>query len=546
MKKFLSDNKRYLKDIIIISIIFLLTNWFMLVLTGTWWDEKTWAFSSTAEKWDISLQLGRPIDFFLQVFIFKIPEVVARIIIFICYYCITIGTYFIYNQIAFFDESHAFLATIIFVAIPANDAKVMRGVFPYTVGCFLFIVAFCELILLQKKYKYNNIPLRILTIALFLGSFLLNSNLVFYGVPCLYIFRYIIVNGQIRTFYKWFDFAIAPLVFFGVKICFFPAYGLYEGYNEVTVDRIIFGMIRTINTCVGRLIDILANWFEFVNIALLFIGIVLLIVVFIYESGAEKFKMILIQKPNVISMKYRIILLLIGLIAMYLGAFAYVVTGKYCSLNGVDGRSSILLPFGAALIIYAVVLWVPSKCIEIILCIAIVLCGFLHFNSYYLSYQQDYYRQQDLVYELNENRDVLFDTKNIIYLSSFEPKVGATRFYTLNSNGREAFGDESHLIMNGIGDYDYFLRISEEAWNLFVNQGDYQMDDYKIGKSSDIEAIIVYERNLSRKDTLMLKIMEIFNCKTFKDKLYGENNLTVYTPEMNEFRDILLQQGYSF
>lgn len=51
---------------------------------------------------------------------------------------------------------------ILYTVIPANDARALHGVFPYSLGIILFLFGFYLLInlLLQKKYQYKNRALR--------------------------------------------------------------------------------------------------------------------------------------------------------------------------------------------------------------------------------------------------------------------------------------------------------------------------------------------------------------------------------------------------
>lgn len=528
--------KDHIRNIAIITFVYLLTHGFILTLTGTWWDEHTWAFSSYEQMWNTSLQLGKPSSYFVMRFIFGIPEAFARLLIFTCYYLGTLGIYYIYSQVPFVNTRCAVLMTLLYIAIPANDARAMRGVFPYTVGYFFFILAFCALIFLQNRYDYKNFFFRGLVLLLFACSFTLNSNLVFYALPLLYIFYYIIKNGQIKRIYRYLDFAILPFVYFILKVKLYPAHGAYEGYNEVTLHEMVVSVFQTIRVCYGGLINIARFWEKYKCV-----GILPVIIVSFTTGLALLCKRKYKGKYQLygISIKERIILLAIGCMAMYLGAYAYVVIGMSNGIPwvGVGGRSSILLCVGVAVTIYAVISWVPYEWIRTTICASAVLCGILHFNSYYLSYQQDYYRQQDLVSELKDNRGVLEETKNILYITATEPKIGATRFYSLNSNGRKAFGDQTHFIMNGINDFGYL--VGSSSYTLEEFGAEYQMAEYEIGRSSDIEAIIIYENDLSLKDTFFLKVKEIFAHSKFEEELYSETNLIVYIPGMAEFDETL-------
>lgn len=546
----------HIKNILIITFAYVLTHGLIIILTGTWWDEKTWVFASDEQMWKISLHLGKPSGYFVQKFIFSIPELSARILIYLCYYLGTLGVYYIYNQIPFVNVQQALGMTIIYIAIPANDARAMRGVFPYTIGYFLFILAFCVLIVLQKKYDYKNIVLRSCALLLFGGSYTLNSNLVLYAIVLLYIAHYLVSNNQWKKCYKFLDFIALPFVYFGIKTKLFPTFGVYEDYNQVKMESLIKASIKTVWICIIRLIDMLGNWMKHLDIMILpciSIIVVMLIVILLREKKGDSIDEmngdVSLQisadrsvRPNLVSYRSRLLLIAIGFLLMYLGAFAYVVVELWCDLVGVGGRSSILLPLGAAIVIYGFIWLIPFYKIRKVLIAIISICGVIHFGSYYLSYQQDYYRQRDFVYELKENQNVLRNTKNILYLTHTEPEVGATRFYSLNSNAKEAFGDETHFIMYGPSNYKYLSLDCVEKMHRFIEE-EFLMCDYQIGRSTSIEAIVIYDNEIRKWDALVFRLKGLIHDDSYKNKLYRDTNLLVYTPDNEEFNKILEQYG---
>lgn len=531
-----NEKKKAIKSLIIISIVYLLTHGFILVLTGIWWDENTWFYCSEKEMWEVSLQLGKPSTYYLMSTIFSLPEVVGRLLIFILYYLGTVCIYVIYRQLPCIDNRDATLMTLLYVVIPANDARAMRGVFPYTVGYFLFLLGFCLLIILQNRFGYRNVMLRIVVLLVFGSSFILNSALVFYAVPLLYILSYIVTKKKIREIYKFVDFVILPVAFFVFKNKLFPAHGLYENYNQVTMEGLFRSIYHSVKVMLYNVKEILVLWTRYIVVSVLVAAVISLICFFIFrKKGNDDRKNS--KNNNRITVGYRIIIFLLGVLIMYLGIFPYSTIGQDCSLTGVAGRSSILISFGVAIIIYSLILWIPYEMIRVGSCVVAIVCGICHFNYFYLVYQQDYYRQMDLTYELKTNADVLRETKNILYLSDFEPEIGATRFYSLNACGEIAFGDQSHFIMNGVKDYNYLVDDSDTFYT-FVNEGDYRMADYEIGRSTEIEAIVFYHNGLGMREALYCKFLEIMRSEKFEEHLYGENNLDVYVAGTEGFNEI--------
>lgn len=525
-------------SVIVLSIVYFLTNWFMLFATGTWWDEKTWFFSTNEKMWDTSLQLGKPVSYFLQRFMNDTPEWVGRSIIFITFYIALMGMYVIYNQLPFINNNEATLITLIYIAIPANDAKIMRAIYPYSFGYCLFIIGFVLLIFLQEKYQYEKFFLRVITLIFFFWSFILNSNLVFYSIILIYILYFVIKNNKIKVWYKFLDFVVLPFFFYGFKTLLFPTYGVYADYNHITVQDLLVAIIRSGGTSKLCLINVIKLWGKYVLLGCVPAAIVGLI--WLMTKAGRKAENTYDSKIDIKkNIDKFLTLAIIGAVTIYVGVYAYDVVGQYCKLTGVSGRSSILLCIGMAILFYSFVSLIPYNQIKILICIIISVCGICHFNYFYLLYQQDYYRQMDLIYELKENENVLSERKNILYLTDYESEINATRFYSLNENGREAFGDQTHFIMNGINDIHYLLPEEGEVLYGFVNNGDYQMSEYQIGISTEVDAIIVYNNNITVRDTLSMKIEELTNRQKFLEHIYRDKNMQIVLPDQPEFYNLL-------
>lgn len=532
-----ADNTKY-KSMVIISLVYLLSQGFLLILTGTWWDDKTWFFGSQEKMWDIALQLGKPTTYFILSFVKEMPEFCVRIFIFVLFYCCALGTFIIYRQLPFVNNKDAVLMALLYAAIPANDARALLSIVPYSLGFFFFIMGFCLLIVLQNKYYYKKFLLRIVVLLTFTCSFILNSNLVFFAIPLMYIFVYLIKNKKISEWYKFLDFTFIPFIYFGIKNICFPAYGSYEGYNAVNSEGIISSISGSILECVNVLKEIAFLWGRYILIGAIFGGVAL----FVFsrkKKGLEALNNLAeANGKNKYSMPIsgRVILMAIGFAVMYLAVFPYKVIGQNQILVGVEGRSSVLIGLGAAIILYAFISWIPYEYLRIFICSVLIICGICHFNRFYLIYQQDYYRQMDLIYELKENYNTLSDKKNVLYLTDYEPEILATRFYSLNSNAMEAFGDQSHFIMNGAGDLLYLE--NTDLLHEFVYMGDFQMKDYEIGKSDEAEAIIYYHDGIGIKDTFYLKLLELTNYEKFESILFEQKNLDVYVAGDKQYMEI--------
>lgn len=538
----ISEEKRILRNgIILISIVYLLSQGFILLLTGTWWDDKPWLYSTPEKMWSVSLQFGKPSCYFIMSFLNKIPQFIWRVLVFVLYYLSTIGVLIIYSQIPHVSIMDAVIMTVIYVIVPVNDARVVEIIFPYIVGFSLFILGFVFLIVYKKIYVFRKPILRITILLLFGCSFILNSCLMFYVIPLLYIALSLLHTNKIRKIYKYVDFVCLPVVFFLLKSYLFPAHGVYENYNTVNFSRIIKSVPSTFIYVFSILKSILGLYYRYLSkgfsflLGSIFIAFAILLIYRKHDRFASRVLSNNTTMHDTLTMVQKLKVLLTGLFVLYIGIFPYMVVGEKPTLVGVGGRSSILLGTGIAIVIYAVVSLIPISSLRIFVYSIIIVCGIFHFNYFYIMYQQDYYRQLDLTYELKQHKKELSDTKNLLYFTDYNSEIDTTRFYSLNANAMEAFGDNSHFIMNGTNDMKYLN--DEKSLNGFVYCGEYLMKDYDIGKSNKVEAIIYYHDGINIRDTIELKFLEITDYDRFIQKLYNERNMDVYiagTPDFNK------------
>ncbi len=64
------------------------------------------------------------------------------------------------------------------------------------------------------------------------------------------------------------------------------------------------------------------------------------------------------------------------------------------------------------------------------------------------------------------------------------------------------------------------------------------MDDYDVNNNT-IDAIIVFSSNISKKDMLKLKYLEIVNNDAFCDTLENNSSIKVFENGSNEFNNIV-------
>ena len=154
-----------------ISVIYLLTHFFLLILSGCWWDDWTFSTHNIGYISEVASQSGRPEWNLLIPFCWSLPNN-GRFLIFILFYLDSIFVYRILSRCGLFDEKESLIITLLFTVIPVNDARLLVSNFSYTVGLFFFYLAFMLFV------EWNNMPdsrnkkiLRIPLLVLFFISF---------------------------------------------------------------------------------------------------------------------------------------------------------------------------------------------------------------------------------------------------------------------------------------------------------------------------------------------------------------------------------------
>lgn len=509
------DRVTTLKHIAIITAAYMLAHFFLLILSGCWWDDWTFMRHDLEYVHMVASQSGRP-EWDLLIPLCWSSTNNGRVLIFFIYYLISIFLYVSLKNSKIFDEIESLIITLIFTVIPVNESRLLISNFPYTIGLLFFYFA------LMLFIKWNNgvkriIP-RICILLLFLISFILNSLLAFFYIIFIYLFiielrknkekkalnRVIISTKNILI--KYIDFFILPFIFFiGNKVLFPITDSNFVARSSITINGVlkcfkyiplsILNIIKQIST---QFIKCLSNWF-----VLLLCTIVIFIIIIFCKKN----------KRNSIS---PLLMVLFGLIVLVLGVFAYVeIRSGTLSSIGVKGRDTILVPFGLSLIIFGLVSSFNNK-IKIAICSIVILLGILSFNLLYIEWQKDYYYQLSMENLLDN--EVVKNNDTFFLADLNESNVKGQRYYSLNINANHVFNDETRFFIPKVSNL-YMLKSKKDIDNakqLLKNSyamKDYNPDDYYL------DAIIIYKNNLDWKDVIKLKYLEMFDFYEFIKKI---------------------------
>lgn len=528
--KFENNSRLNKKNYLIICIVYCLAHWMLLVVSGMWWDDWCSYGLSSSQGDQANLQLGRPDGILLSRILELLPNGSNRVIVFVLYFLVSIMLYYIIVQGFKICEKKALWTTFLFISLPINDARIMGSTFTYSVGLFLFISGFFTLVRMYRNETRKRFIHSVLSLALFLASFILNSNLVFYVAI---IIPFIIwKNGGAKNVFKFSAFFLLPFVFFGVKNLCFPPSGTYAGYNEVTFDKLLYAIkyfsfadIFVLRKVASTITTQCFRNQHGVNVFCI-IGICVLIMayVFILYRKRERKTIWKTEWKDKKTILPNILMLSSGVIILSAALFPYVVVRQSwkIGINMALGRDSVLAGFGIALIISSVISIIDINRLGSLIISIVVFLGIISLNMLYVSYQTDYYRHLGLQSELKRNEQ-LRDVGTIEFITDQPSELGG--FYTLNVNAEIAYGNQKHFIMNP-SEKMWLEEKNREQLRRFVNSPIYHMMEYKIGDGS-IDARMYFHTDIDFVKTLQLKVMQLFSFDDFNNQIIELSHMDV-------------------
>ncbi len=441
-----------MKNICIIIIIYTITYGLMLFNHGLYWDDWPWYKMDIGLRFDAMSQLGAPWLAYFQSYLFSFDNMlIFRYVVFFAFLFAALFLYIILKTIKEIDTQRRLLIVIFFAIFPCNSLRLAVCVSQYAVAYCLF---FCGLWILSRYFKNKKLSLRILSLLLFFISFTTNSLLVFYALAILYIIyieKLDITNYKmcLQLSYRYLDFLLNPLVFYIIKICVFPAYGLYAGYNSIKMSRVLTSPTKTISVFYHSIIKIIDQAINIYFSSPTTIILLTLSIFLVYGilSNRSNFKTILCKRP-----------LLFGVFCFYLAAFPYLAVGNPINWNFLDSRNQLLLPLGISIIIVYGVQWLTnhnplinykSKIKSIIYSVLIILCITVNISTY-ISFQKDWYKQVSLIDNIKNNKIIINNTTflfkdNLVQLNAFSREYW---LYEYTGFFKEAFDDEKRFGSN--------------------------------------------------------------------------------------------------
>ncbi len=317
----------------------------LLATTGQCYDD--WALFLVNAKLNVELwtATGRPLTGqFLNMLRDMDGVFAARLCTFVAYLLAGLFLAETLRSVRSIEPPARFLIAAFFMVFPADSTRVLP-MLAYDSFCyFLFFFGFWFL----ARYMASRwIPVRIASLCAFFFSFWLNSLLVLYLLPLLYIayqeWKQTFTLRWVRTLvYRYADFVCVPLVFWGVQKTLFRPFGEYDEYNHLSVHGL--SPKAWILAVKGALIDPVV--YALLPISLLQVALVLVGGCILYLL--LKNRLAAAESGD----RTDLVWLGVGALAVFLALFPYVIVGKAPRHWDWMSRHARLVPLGASLMLY--------------------------------------------------------------------------------------------------------------------------------------------------------------------------------------------------
>ncbi len=518
--------KTEIKEIIYLVLIYFFAHFLLLIISGQWWDDWTVRTMDFAELKQHFAAHGAPWGAYVNAALMWIPNGGYRTVVFFVYLCIGLMFYYILVNLDFIHREDAFWMSAIAITVPINDARTTLICAGYAISLMLFFLSFVVLILskdIQQRIKKT--AFRFFSLLCLFCSYIMESLLVFTLLIWAYLFycvcrEYTELNSveRIKKFlFSYWDFLILPFVFFAVKELIFSPVGRYVSYNDVTIKSVLKGVVFSPICAITTVANVVIAYRNQVKLWSC-VFIIMIVLFFIIKCRNKEYSSI---EKN--SFRHYVINLIIGIIVYYAGLFAYAVVrggGKQgLAITGVQGRDSILIGFGIGIMIIAIVRMTPIKIpLQNTILVFLILLGVLHFNEWYLNYQEDWYYQKQVESYFENNDDFGNDNTILCDFSTLSP-IDGTRFYTINALSKTTTGKEDIFYYSGIKDLKY--KEEFDPYFLFA----YNCNKYDPADMSIDGVLIINNVTLNNDEVLRIKYDELFRSSMFDDDIQNRTDI---------------------
>lgn len=553
----LKQNIKY-KHFIALTLVYLSSQWFLLIASGRWVDDWVYADKNWEYLWDVFCQSSIPLHAIIDAGLWLFPDWFYRVVTFALYYGGTILFYKILEDMELFSEDARLWVALLYIVMPVNDTRITWICYGYSLGLFLFWVSFYLAVIWRKKAGWQRIILHILSLFFLLVSFDTESIMIFTLLILLYFYYMdltkdmqrkgltIALKKLPRSVLNHADYLIAPIAWYFFDKILFPGYGVYGGHSYVNwnaLDDIILFMPRnalvTLKDFILSYVDLVVRSQSAVK------GVVISIIVYsaiviigiIRNKYAENSSDSLIKNG---------IMFLLGCIVFFIGFFPYgLKRDESIKSHFFIGRDSLLLGVGTALMFYYGLMSLFRRHIAKIILLSLIVLGIFHFNLSYIDWQEDYYKQLQFQHEI-ANNDNIINNDTFLVLGNGK-KINTEYFYEYNGNSWEVTGEQTRYYAPGTSSLKSWMDLAKDSPFLAA----YAMRNYDYSEKTIDGIVFLNYSEVDRKTVLKQKFNELFNKDAFIDWIDEiENKEIKYTSitkeESNDLLELAMEDDISY
>jgi len=387
---------------------------------------------------------------------------IYRLLTYLVYLVVALSLLWLVRQLSAIPRGPGFWLVAVSATYPVNQARIALIDLPYGITLATFLVA---TVLSIRATRSGSIPVRITAIFLFLFSFFTKSLLVFYVVPMavlLWVGRASWWRGlaaaSVGRLAVWgirhADYLLAPIVFFVLTNRYLVPNTLYGNYNEISAAQLPQAVIATLRSMlnlswlpVTRIFDVALHRNIFSVVAVVAVaGLVGILLYRCHRRGRP-----VTGKLSGIG---------IGAALLFLAIFPYQMVNKIPAHLDWLSRHQLLIPFGAAVLVTAILRLVCKPRDANIGAGLVVIASIITVNVDLLWYYTDGVKQQGVISALRQQPEVRAARNRIVAFEDNATELNAMdrfyRYYEYNGFMKVAFDDSSRFGDRNVtvGDWD--------------------------------------------------------------------------------------------
>lgn len=481
------------RQLLIVSLLYFAAYCMILFNNGLFWDDWKLVNLSDAEMREYFRGLGHPEVYYIHHLLLSVigSTYLYKLLVFLSFWGCTVLLHRILSQVEEIDDYSRFFLVALFALFPVNDTRIALINTPAAIKNFFF---FLGCYLLVASLRGGRLPHRIGALVCFLFSFTLNSVLFFYLAVVLVLLLYFgrkRYHGVRELVLKNAELFALPFAFWIGKSLFLAPYGASASYNLLNSEGLARGVLILLVPFYTSLVEVLMTAFNNYN------GIYLL-------STLVLAALVQREPEQGIDLGFARKAARVGLVLFTASVFPYLSVKKIPSNFDWDGRFQILIPLGAAVIVYYSLVLVMRKInlerslTHLVLCFVLISFAGMSLTCY-IRYKRDWYKQLSIMENLKQYRGVVAGKE-----LAFQDRTPE-----LNANSRSYRLYEYQGLINGAlgrGSSTARRQGSAGATTVSIDHGDYPLNSRNILCLMVREVVThdLFEMNIRRATNLTL------------------------------------------